>query len=66
MDGMSGIDTIRNLTKIMPNLRFIVSSGHAIGQNEIPIELHDRVSFLQKPYRANELSELVMSLIKRR
>jgi two-component system, cell cycle sensor histidine kinase and response regulator CckA len=63
MSGMNGIDTMRELKKITTNLTFVVSSGHVLGPQDVPSDLKANIYFLQKPYRATQLTELVATII---
>jgi len=63
MSGMTGVETIQELQKIAPHMTFVVSSGHILDHEDLPVDFKAEVHFLQKPYRANQLSELVISLI---
>ncbi|MEK7774781.1 MAG: response regulator [Candidatus Zixiibacteriota bacterium] len=65
MSGMTGVETIQELQKIAPHLTFVVSSGHILGHEDLPGDFTAEVHFLQKPYRANQLSELALSLISK-
>ena len=65
MSGMTGVETIHELQKIAPHMMFVVSSGHILEHEDLPPDCKAEVHFLQKPYRANQLSELVISLISK-
>ncbi len=64
MEGLSGIDTIGRLRKLMPDLPAIISTGHLVDISEIPSELAPNTSFLQKPYRATDLSDAVKEVLE--
>ena len=63
MDGIPGVDTLKRIREISPNLPCIISSGQEPGPNELPDELNQNVCFLQKPYRAKQLSEMVNQIL---
>lgn len=63
MDGISGIETITHIHEINPDIKFIMSSGNEVTTDDIPNELVEKTSFLQKPYRSNLLAEMVQNLI---
>lgn len=58
MDDMSGVETLRRLREVSPDLPCIISSGQAPDLSDIPQELSRHVYFLQKPYRASQLAEM--------
>jgi two-component system cell cycle sensor histidine kinase/response regulator CckA len=59
MDDMPGIETLERIREISPDLPCIISSGQEPGANELPDKLNQNVCFLQKPYRAKQLLEMV-------
>ena len=63
MDDMPGIETLKRIREISPGLPCIISSGQEPGPNELPDELNRNVCFLQKPYRAMQLSEMVSQIL---
>lgn len=63
MDDMPGIETLKRIREISPGLSCIISSGQEPGPNELPDELNRNVCFLQKPYRAMQLSEMVSQIL---
>lgn len=63
MDDMPGIETLKRIREISPDLPCIISSGQEPGPNELPDELNRNVCFLQKPYRAMQLSEMVNQIL---
>jgi len=64
MEGMSGLDTIRELRRIDPQLSVIISSGNELSMSDIPRELSENTFFLQKPYRAGQLSDFVLKVLR--
>ena len=54
-----GTEVIEEVRKIQPELPVIVSSGHILHPSDLPSQVQDNVTFLQKPYRANTLIEQV-------
>lgn len=63
MEGMSGLDTLRLIRKQSETVPCIVSSGNVSDLDDIPSDLSRHVYFLQKPYRANQLSEMVDGIL---
>lgn len=62
MDDMPGIETLKRIREISPDLPCIISSGQEPGPNELPDELNRNVCFLQKPYRTKQLLEMVSQI----
>ncbi|MDH3890398.1 MAG: response regulator [candidate division Zixibacteria bacterium] len=65
MPGISGLETLRRARKITPGLPCIISSGQLTDQDHIPDELMGGLHFLQKPYRADQLSSLVKEILSK-
>lgn len=63
MPGLSGFETLRRARKISPELPCIISSGQAADRDDIPDDLRSWIHFLQKPYRADQLSNLVNEIL---
>jgi DNA-binding NtrC family response regulator len=63
MDGIPGVETLKRIREISPNLPCIISSGQEPGPNELPYELNQNACFLQKPYRTKQLLEMVSPLL---
>ena len=61
---ITGIDVLRIIRESANDLVCIVSSGSAFSITDLPEDLSPNTHFLQKPYRANQLSELVAQLLK--
>lgn len=63
MDDIPGVEVLRKIREISGDLPCIISSGQPPGTDEIPDELQRNVYFLQKPYRANQLSDMVGQIL---
>lgn len=63
MDDMTGLETLKGIREISPDLPCIISREQEPEHNELPDELNRNVCFLQKPYRAKQLSEMVSQLL---
>lgn len=59
MEGLSGGEVLRQCRIINPDIPAIFSSGRALESDDMPGELSANISFLQKPYKASELTEAV-------
>ncbi|UCC45612.1 MAG: response regulator [Candidatus Zixiibacteriota bacterium] len=64
MEGWTGLETLRELRKVNPDLAGIVSSGLDIKDQIIPKDLAQNTSLLQKPYRSQQLTDKVAEVIK--
>ena len=65
MPGISGVETLRRIREIKPELPCIISSGHVADQQHISDDLMNNTFFLQKPYRLDKLSKLVDEILTR-
>ena len=63
LDKLSGCDLLIEFRKLAPEIAGIISSGNSMNKNDLPEHLQNNIHFLQKPYRAKELSELVNSIL---
>ncbi len=63
MPGLSGIETLHRVRQTCPDLPCIISSGYDADWDDIPEDLKANVHFLQKPYRADKLTELVSGIL---
>ncbi len=63
MDGMSGRETLEAMRRTHPELPCIFSTGHLFNKDELPEHLKPNTHFLQKPYRASVLRELVRQIV---
>lgn len=63
MAGLSGEDTLSQIREKHPELPCIISSGQVTTIEDLPESIQSHVQFLHKPYRANELTEMVNSLL---
>lgn len=65
MPGMDGIEALRHLQALNPNVRVIVSSGLNRTGKLLPLTLGPMVSYLNKPYNAEKaLAEVTRRLTK--
>ncbi len=63
LDEMNGFEILSELRKIKSDIPGIISSGNSYNENDIPVDINQNIFFLQKPYRANNLTEMVNSLL---
>lgn len=63
LDELSGCDLLTEFRKLTPEIAGIISSGNNMNKNDLPENLHNNIHFLQKPYKAKDLSELVNSIL---
>ena len=57
MPGMNGQETLRELKKIAPDLRVVMTSGHRADGSVAQLVADGTVGYLQKPYSETELLE---------
>lgn len=63
LPGMSGVDLLGEIRKLVPEMPCIFSSGYPIGESDIPDDIRLKTYFLQKPYKPQQLTELVQEII---
>ena len=55
----NGLDLIRQMRTVRPDLPCVVSTGQALSQQDVPDDIAAPVYLLPKPYRSQELVALV-------
>jgi CheY-like chemotaxis protein len=63
MPGMNGIETLRRIREVRPEVRVLLSSGYRPETLQSEVERSDVVGFVQKPYRVNDLLQAVRAAI---
>ena len=63
LDDMNGFEILEEIRKLDPEIPGIISSGNNYQLKDIPESIRNNISFLQKPYRSQTLTELVNSLV---
>ena len=61
--GVSGEQLLVSILEDYERIRVLVSSGFPFSKDKLPVQLHSRVGFLQKPYTPKMLGEAVQSLL---
>ncbi|HUV29933.1 MAG TPA: response regulator [Acidobacteriota bacterium] len=61
MADLSGTDLLREMRRMRPDLRAIISSGRRVEELKLPEDLVPNTLFLQKPYRPQELIRRVQA-----
>ncbi len=64
LQGTPGMETLAQIRAIVNDVPCIISSGNFPEQGLVPAELDHHVAFLQKPYRASQLTDVVNSLYR--
>jgi DNA-binding response OmpR family regulator len=59
----SGVDVLRDMRLIEPQVPCLVCSGVGAGLEDIPIELRGRTDFLRKPFLSDELVAAVSKIL---
>lgn len=62
MPGMNGFQIYHSLKKIQPNVKIILTSGHAVFQSEGRPESIGFDGFIQKPFNIKQLSEKIENI----
>lgn len=60
MPEMDGIQTLRELRKIDPTVKVVLSSGYSKDDKAAELVTDGAASFIQKPYKRDELSKVVI------
>lgn len=63
MDSMNGFQLLARFREQAPELPCVFSSGDNYDESDVPEDINKNIHFLQKPYRANILSELIQSIL---
>ena len=62
MPDMNGFQIYHRLKKIQPNIKIILTSGHAVCQSEGQSESFGFDGFIQKPFNLKQLSEKIENI----
>jgi DNA-binding NarL/FixJ family response regulator len=60
---MNGIETVAELRRLRPDVAIVLSSGFSKTEAVIRFGPYDLAGFLQKPYTAAQLAEIVQMAI---
>ena len=63
MDDINGFELLSEIRKLNTEIPGIISSGNCYDEDDIPSEINNNIYFLQKPYRAQQLSALINSIL---
>jgi len=63
MEEMNGLEVLEKIRLTSPGLPGIISSGNSYDENDVPEGLSKNLYFLQKPYRSQQLTDLVNSIL---
>ena len=61
LQGTPGIETLAKIRAIVNDVPCVISSGNPPEPGLVPAELDHHITFLQKPYRASQLTDVVNS-----
>jgi CheY-like chemotaxis protein len=62
MPGLSGVEMIRALRAIRADVPIVVMSGYSAHEISLPLEIPDLNGFIQKPFRIQELREVIAQI----
>ena len=65
MPGMDGMEVLRQLSHIRPDIRIIIITAHGTIDSAVEAMKLGAVDFIQKPFSPNEIRELVLQVIDR-
>ncbi len=63
LDDYPGEEVLARLRDVSPSIPCIISSGHSLATLKLPDHLKPGTRFLEKPYRASQLSDLVAEIL---
>lgn len=63
LPGMSGVELLSEIRKLIPDMPCIFSSGYPISESDVPEDIRSRTFYLQKPYKPQQLTELVQEIL---
>ena len=63
MPAMDGMEVLRDVRRTLPNLPFILMSGHASNEEAEEVFTLGHAGFLAKPFSVEELNDLFSSLL---
>lgn len=64
LPGMTGLDTLRKLREIREDIPCVLSSGQPESGLGVRDQFGDRTAYLEKPYRAQVLIDVIDKLLK--
>lgn len=65
MPGIDGMEVLRQVTKIRPDIRIIIITAHGTIESAVEAMKLGAVDFIQKPFTPSEIRELVSRVIDR-
>jgi DNA-binding NtrC family response regulator len=63
MPEMGGVETYRELRSVSPYLPIVICSGYAVEEVLVEIMKDERAGVIQKPYKADQLQEVLMKVL---
>jgi DNA-binding NtrC family response regulator len=65
MPGMDGLEVLRRVVELRPDIRVIIISAHGTIENAVEAMKLGAVDFIQKPFAPQELRDVVMKVLDR-
>jgi DNA-binding NtrC family response regulator len=65
MPGVDGMDVLRQVVKLRPDIRVIIVSAHGTIENAVEAMKLGAVDFVQKPFAPKEIREIVREVLDR-
>jgi len=65
MPGMDGMEVLREVTRIRPDIRVIIITAHGTIDSAVEAMKYGAVDFIQKPFAPKEIRELVLKVLDR-
>ncbi len=65
MPGLDGIEVLRRVVRLRPDIRVIIVSAHGTVENAVEVIKLGAVDFIQKPFSPQELRQIVTEVLDR-
>ena len=66
MPGMDGVEVLRQVVQLRPDVRVIIVSAHGTVENAVEAIKLGAVDFIQKPFTIEELSQRISEILDKK